>query len=258
MLPVRAWYTCGRVYDVPIRTDSPESGTLVCAMTPKMKRFAEEYLNDLNATAAYKRAGYKATGHAAEVNASRLLSNAEVKAFISSAKQARSQSTGITAERILRELECLANSDLGDILDFSGEQPKLKPANQIPERARRAISSVKIKRVIEGTGDFAQEVEVIEFKLWDKPGSITKAMQHLGMLVEKHEHAGPGGGPIKTEVTHDLTSTVDRYADAVGEIIAARGKSCTPCEPTGASPGIPAPHRNGKPMDSRNGTGKAH
>lgn len=170
------------------------------ALTPRQQRFVEEYVVDLNATAAYKRAGYKATGNAAEVNAARLLSNAQVKAAIAALQQARSQATGITAERILKELECLANSDVGDILDFTGAEPKLRPANQIPERARRAISSVKVKRQVEGSGESAQVVEVIEFKLWDKGTAITKAMQHLGMLIEKHEVTGKDGGPITVKV----------------------------------------------------------
>lgn len=38
----------------------------------RQERFVAEYLIDLNKTAAYKRAGYRARGHAAEVNASRL------------------------------------------------------------------------------------------------------------------------------------------------------------------------------------------
>lgn len=33
------------------------------------ERFVAEYLIDLNKTAAYKRAGYRARGHSAEVNA---------------------------------------------------------------------------------------------------------------------------------------------------------------------------------------------
>ena len=174
-------------------------------MNAKQQRFVEEYIHDLNATAAAERAGYKQP----HVQGPRLLGNVRVAAAIAAAQQARSQATGITAERILKELECLANSDLGDILDFSGDKPKLKPANQIPERARRAIASVKIKRQIEGTGDDAREVEVIEFKLWDKPGSITKAMQHLGMLIEKHEHSGKDGGPITVKILGGDTSMDD-------------------------------------------------
>jgi phage terminase small subunit len=51
-------------------------------LTPKQRKFAEEYCIDLNATAAYIHAGYKARGHAAESNASRLLSNAEIQKAI--------------------------------------------------------------------------------------------------------------------------------------------------------------------------------
>jgi phage terminase small subunit len=42
------------------------------ALRPRHQRFVEEIARDWNATPAYKRAGYRAIGHAAEVNASRL------------------------------------------------------------------------------------------------------------------------------------------------------------------------------------------
>jgi len=73
-------------------------------MTPKQKRFCEEYLLDLNATAAYKRAGYKAEGNAAEVNASKLLRNAKVYARIEELKKERSEKTKINAEWVIKKL----------------------------------------------------------------------------------------------------------------------------------------------------------
>jgi phage terminase small subunit len=48
----------------------------------QQKRFADYYIETGNATEAYRRAGYKAKGKSAEVNASRLLSNAKVKSYI--------------------------------------------------------------------------------------------------------------------------------------------------------------------------------
>lgn len=51
-------------------------------MTPKQEMFALEYLKDLNATAAYKRAGYKGNGNVAESTAAKLLSNPKVAAHI--------------------------------------------------------------------------------------------------------------------------------------------------------------------------------
>jgi phage terminase small subunit len=56
-------------------------------LTDKQERFVSEYLKDMNATAAYKRSGYVAQGHSAEVNAARLLSKAEIQARIAAAQK---------------------------------------------------------------------------------------------------------------------------------------------------------------------------
>ena len=54
-------------------------------LNPKQQRFIQEYLIDLNATAAYKRAGYEAKGKAAGAAASRLLSHGKVAAAVKQA-----------------------------------------------------------------------------------------------------------------------------------------------------------------------------
>lgn len=70
-------------------------------MTPKQEAFVREYLIDLNATAAYKRAGYVAKGNAAEVNAARLLRNAQVASAIQAGMDERAERTEITADYVL-------------------------------------------------------------------------------------------------------------------------------------------------------------
>ena len=62
-------------------------------LSRKQERFVEEYLIDLNATAAYKRAGYVGEGNTAEVNASRMLSNAKIASAVKEAKDARTKRT---------------------------------------------------------------------------------------------------------------------------------------------------------------------
>ena len=64
-------------------------------------------------------------------------------------------------------------------LDFTGDVPRLKPANMIPESARRAISGMKVKRYMEGRGEDAREVEVIEFKLWPKVEAMRRKVRML-------------------------------------------------------------------------------
>ncbi|WP_342431097.1 terminase small subunit [Neobacillus sp. FSL H8-0543] len=51
-------------------------------LNKKQRMFADFYIQTGNATDSYLRAGYKAGGHSAEVNASRLLRNAEVLKYI--------------------------------------------------------------------------------------------------------------------------------------------------------------------------------
>jgi phage terminase small subunit len=74
----------------------------------KQLRFVEEYLIDLNATAAYRRAGYAAKGNAAEVNAARLLRNAKVQEAIVTEQAKRSERTAITADYVLQGIQEVA------------------------------------------------------------------------------------------------------------------------------------------------------
>ena len=70
-------------------------------LSPKQKRFVEEYLIDLNATQAAIRAGYSAK--TAKQQASRLLTNVDVVAAVALAKKERSEKTKIDAEWVLRQ-----------------------------------------------------------------------------------------------------------------------------------------------------------
>ena len=154
-------------------------------MTGKQAAFVREYLVDLNATAAYKRAGYKCKNdHVAEANAHLLMRNHEVAVAIDDAMFDRAERVQVSADDVLRELKALAFSDVGDIIDHTGDVAALKPANQIPKRARRAIASVKVKRYVEGRGEDAVEVETQEFRLWSKLDALDKLMKHLGLAKE--------------------------------------------------------------------------
>ncbi len=154
-------------------------------LTPKQKRFVAEYLIDLNATAAYQRAGYKASEEGARRNSHRLLTNADIQQAIQAGQSKVIAKSELKAIDVINELRLLAFSDLGQILDFTDTDPKLKPVNQIPEAARRVLASMKVKRHLEGSGDDARMVEVVEFKLWDKLSALDKLARHLGILVEK-------------------------------------------------------------------------
>ena len=80
----------------------------------------------------------------------------------------------ISAERTISELGRIAFSDPSDIVDKNNN---LIPIHEIPEDARRAIASVKVRRVMEGE----EPVQYVEYKFWDKPKSLSKIGEYFGL-----------------------------------------------------------------------------
>jgi len=74
-------------------------------LNARQLRFVEEYLIDLNASAAYQRAGYKCTGDNADSAAARLSADVRVKAAIAEGMAARSARTAISAAYVLETIQ---------------------------------------------------------------------------------------------------------------------------------------------------------
>ena len=102
-------------------------------LTDRQEAFVREYLVDMNATAAYKRAGYKPkSDEAAGAASARLLGNVRVSKAVADLRKKLAEKTLMTAEEAWHEVACIAKADIGDILDFTGESVKLRPANEDP------------------------------------------------------------------------------------------------------------------------------
>lgn len=186
-------------------------------LTPKQQRFVDEYLVDLNATAAYVRAGYAARGNAAEVNASRLLRNAQVVAAVQEAMKARESRTHITQDRVLQELARIAFFDIRKLYNEDGT---LKKPTEMDDEAAAVLSGVDVveQTVVEVDKEGnPRSVPLFtkKAKVFDKGAALTLAMRHLGMLTDKVEHTGKGGGPVQHEHRHTLTDA-DLEAIAAG------------------------------------------
>lgn len=140
------------------------------ALTDKQKRFVEEYLKDLNATDAYKRAGYSAKGNAAEVNASRMLRNAKVADAVKVAQKERSERSEVTQDWVLETLV---------------------------HNVERAMQAEAVRdREGNETGEYTYQGAVAN-------KALELVGKHLGMFKERHEHSGPDGGPVKVRVVYD-------------------------------------------------------
>lgn len=153
-------------------------------MTPKQQRFAEEYLIDLNATAAYRRAGYAAMGNAAEVNAARLLRNAQVQAAVSEAQAERSRKTGIDAAWLLERLAAEAIADVSDLYTDDG---RIKSVKDWPLIWRQGlVAGMEVETIGEGSG------HLTKVKLSDRIKRLELIGKHIDVQAfkEKIEHSG--------------------------------------------------------------------
>jgi phage terminase small subunit len=165
-------------------------------LTPKQERFVQEYLKDLNATGAAKRAGYGEKG--AHVAGSRLLKDRKVRAAVDAAQNKRAQRTQVTADRIIQELSAVAFSDLALAFDKGGQ---LLPLHEMPDTARAALAGVDTEELFEGRGE-ERQLKGLGRKVrnWDKVRALELLMKHNGMLREKVELSGEDGGPVVVEV----------------------------------------------------------
>ena len=150
-------------------------GAVCMALNPKQQRFCEEYMIDLNATQAAIRAGYSVA--TAQEQASRLLSNVMISREIEKLQAIQSKRTGITADRVIRELAKIAFVDPDRIINVSDGTVKVD-AN--PDD-RAAIQGVKVKRSDSDTG-YSSEHEV---KLYDKTKALELLGKHLGLFSDK-------------------------------------------------------------------------
>jgi len=167
-------------------------------LTPKQQRFIEEYLVDLNATQAAIRAGYSAK--TAHVKGHEL--RTKFSLMISEAKEARSERTEITQDRVLQEEACLAFSDPRKIYDQDGN---LLAPHELPEEVARAVSSFEVIELKDGKKKY-------KYRCWDKGKSLERIARHLGMYNDKLK--------LGVSLENVLSGLPAEFGDAVREALA--------------------------------------
>lgn len=142
-------------------------------MTPKQERFVQEYMIDLNATAAARRAGYSAK--TADRIGPELLGKPWVSEAIQAAMAERSRRTAITQDRVLNELAAVAfanGADFARVTDIYGAV-EFVPTEKLDPEKKKAVASIK-------QGQFGTEV-----KTYDKIRALELLGKHLGMFSDK-------------------------------------------------------------------------
>lgn len=163
-------------------------------MTPKQQRFVEEYLVDLNASAAARRAGYRGDPNTI---GPRLLANVGVGAAIAAAQQERSERTKIDADWVLRTLAAEKTADLAEIFD---DDHNLRPISDWPMVFRTGlIVGVESIEEYEGAGKDRRAVGMVrKVKIADRIKHLELIGKHVDVQAFREQRAltGPNGEPL--------------------------------------------------------------
>ena len=139
-------------------------------LTPKQKRFVDEYMVDLNATAAARRAGY--SEKTAEVIGYENLRKPQIMAAIQERQGELQGKLEITQERVLEELAAIAFANGTDFVTITqAGLINVKATSDVPKDKLPAIAGIKYNQL------------GIEIKLHDKVRALELLGKHLGVFA---------------------------------------------------------------------------
>lgn len=147
---------------------------LAIKLNPKQERFCQEYLIDLNATAAAKRAGYSAK--TAMEQGYQLLRNTSVQKHVAELKKQRREANEATAQKVVEELAKIAFSDIRNLFNVNNSLSKV---NDLGKDITAAIASIK---VYEEKNQGVLIGETKEIKLYDKLKALELLGRHFGIF----------------------------------------------------------------------------
>jgi phage terminase small subunit len=146
-------------------------------LTPKEAKFVEEYLIDLNAAGAARRAGY--SEKTATVIGYENLTKPHIQDALQVARQEISVKSGITPEMVLK---ARANIAFFDIAECYTQDGMLKNIHDIPKEARLALAGLESEELFTGRGADREQIgQTKKVKVWDKNKALDALDKHFGL-----------------------------------------------------------------------------
>ena len=150
------------------------------ALTAKQAAFVREYLVDLNAAAAARRAGY--SPKTSNVIACELLAKPNIQEAIQAEMSERAKRTEITADKVLKEFAKLAFFDPRKLFDEKGYP---KDITELDDNTAAALAGLDVTQEVDpdsGTTSYTKR-----YKLASKQAALDSLGRHLGMFLDRSE-----------------------------------------------------------------------
>ena len=149
------------------------------SLTEKQKRFCMLYAKSLNGQDSYMKVYHVKSNEVAAVNASRLLSNANVKLYIERLNKNIEETLGISKLKVVNEHAKIAFSSIAYMHDSWVERKKL---DNLTEEEKACIQEISTKIIEINSTDKepTKEVVYVKVKLYDKQKSLEDISKLLG------------------------------------------------------------------------------
>lgn len=155
--------------------------------TPRQAEFVRQYLVDMNAAAAARRAGY--SEKTADRTAAALMENPGVRAAITAALKMREQRAGITQDRVIAELAKIAFGSARGVMEWGPDGLTLKSSGELTEDQAASVAEVSESTTKTGSS--------LKIKRHDKVKALELLGRHLGMFTDKVKNEISGGLEVK-------------------------------------------------------------
>ena len=149
-------------------------------LTAQQELFCHEYLVDLNATEAAKRAGY--SKKTARTQGSRLLTNVAIMTRIQELLAPKIEKIEITAEKVIQELGRIAFAKMTDVARWTHSGMEFIPSRDLTEDQAATILMVS-----ESTNQHGGSLRIQQH---DKLKALELLGKHLKLYTDKVEHSG--------------------------------------------------------------------
>jgi len=150
-------------------------------LTPKQKKFCNEYLLDLNATQAAIRAGY--SKKSAAIQGCENLTKPNIQNKIKENRERVQKNTDITPESVVRELAKIGFANIKGVFDDNNE---IVDISKLPDDITAAIESIQ-SDIRHDSGDSDGYTEKVKVKFHSKLHALTDLGKHLGIFEKDNK-----------------------------------------------------------------------
>lgn len=173
-----------------------EQQQLFDALTPLQKKFVTHLLKGKNQVEAYRKAGGKAKGDSARVQASRMITFDNVSAFLSAVEGKAIDDAIMTREEALKRLTSMGRARITDLVEFGehvvGEDENGRDVIQATWKFKDSVK--QSPELLDAIAELTAGKDGIKLKLHDARGAIKQMAEMEGWQApEKVDHISSDG-----------------------------------------------------------------